>query len=464
MAPIDRVLNFADQSLPRGMDRLFEFLRFPSVGTDPQHHGDCLMAAKWLVADLTSMGFSANLRPTTGHPLVFGQFLPPGAGPATPHVVFYGHYDVQPADPLDLWDSPPFSPQIRASKPGRNSIFARGASDDKGQVMTFLEACRAVLAATGSLPFRLTVMIEGDEEGDNSHLDRFLKTNRQELRADIAFVCDTELWNDVTPGINIMLRGCICEEVTIRGPRVDLHSGDFGGAAINPIRALSRILADMHGGDGQVAIPGFYDGVREPPPEIRKDWAKLRFPIKHFLGDVGLALPAGEKAFTGLEQLWARPTAEINGIYGGYRGIGAKTVIPAAATAKLSFRLVGGQNPKKVRKAFRNFVTARLPADCRASFITQAGDSRGITVSSTSQWVAMARKSLTAEWGRAPVLVGNGASIPVVESFKKNLGIDSLMVGFARVDDGQHSPNEKYDVDCFHKGIRSWARIISEFA
>jgi acetylornithine deacetylase/succinyl-diaminopimelate desuccinylase-like protein len=464
MASIDRVLNFADERLPQSMDRLFELLRFPSVGTDPQHHGDCLMAAKWLESELRAMGFAANLRQTTGHPLVHGEYRPKQQSAATPHVVFYGHYDVQPADPLELWHSAPFKPEIRASKPGRKSIYARGSSDDKGQVMTFLEACRAILKVHGTLPFRLTVLIEGDEESDNSHLDRFLKANRQAFRSDVAFICDTELWSDVTPGINIMLRGCICEEVTIRGPRVDLHSGDYGGAALNPIRALTRILADMHDAKGRVTIPGFYDGVKPPPAAVRKAWAKLNFPMKQFLSDVGLAIPAGESAFSGLEQMWARPTAEFNGIHGGYRGVGIRTVIPAEATAKLSFRLVGGQNPRKIRKALREFINARLPRDCRATITTQAGDSSGITVSSTSRWVGAAQKSLAGEWGRAPVLMGNGASIPVVESFKKHLGIDSLMVGFARGDDGQHSPNEKYDVDCFHKGIRSWARIISEFA
>lgn len=453
-----------DRGLPKSLDRLFELLRFPSIGTDPGHHGDCLMAAKWLAENLKSMGFKAALRETTGQPLVIGEYTPEAHAAATPHVIFYGHYDVQPADPAALWDSAPFEPQIRKGRAGRRSIFARGASDDKGQVMTFLEACRAVLAVAGRLPFRLTVMIEGDEESDNSHLDRFLKANRAEFKADAAFICDTELWNGETPAVHTMLRGCICEQVTITGPHIDLHSGIYGGPAVNPIKALSRILAAMHDRNGKVTIPGFYDGVKAPSPELRRAWARLKFPAKRYLAEVGLAVPAGEKGFTVLEQMWVRPTAEINGIYGGYRGAGTKTVLPAEAVAKLSFRLVGGQNPRRIRKAFRNFVTARLPADCRARFETQAGDSSGVSVSSNSPWVAAARKSLAEEWGRAPVLMGSGASIPVVESFKKHLGIDSLLVGFARDDDGQHSPNEKYDVDCFHKGIRSWARIISQFA
>ena len=278
MASIDRVLDFADRGLPQSLERLFQLLRFPSIGTDPLHHGDCLMAAKWLLSDLQSLGFTASLRETTGHPVVLGQYAHAGHNPSTPHVIFYGHYDVQPADPLELWDSAPFKPQIRESKAGRKSIYARGSSDDKGQVMTFLEACRSMLAVEGALPFRLTVMIEGDEESDNSHLDRFLKLNRQEFNSDVAFICDTELWNDTTPGINIMLRGCICEEVTLTGPRVDLHSGDFGGPALNPIIVLAASSPPCMTAKGRIAIPGFYEGVKVPPPEVRKAWSKLEIP------------------------------------------------------------------------------------------------------------------------------------------------------------------------------------------
>ncbi len=371
---------------------------------------------------------------------------------------------MQPADPVELWTSKPFEPEIRKGKDGRERIFARGACDDKGQLMTFLEASRAWLAINGQLPFRLTVMLEGDEEGDASHLDRFLAAHAKEFPVDAAFICDTELWDAKTPAINTRLRGCIGEEVTITGPRIDLHSGYYGGPAVNPIKVLTRILAKMHDGRGKVTIPGFYDGVKPIPPALRKQWNALKFPARKFLGDVGLSVPAGEQGYSVLEQIWARPTAEVNGIYGGYRGIGSKTVLPAEATAKLTFRLVEGQVPKKIRKAFQDFVTSQLPKDCKARFDHSGGDSAGISVSEETPWVAAASRALKQEWGRAPVFIGSGGSIPVVEFFKKHLKVDSLLVGFARSDDNVHSPDEKYDVESYHKGIRSWARIIAELS
>ena len=457
------VLAEIERQFPESLSRLLALLRFPSIGTDPARHADCRRAAGWLADQLSGMGFEAGLRETTGQPLVVGRYVPPGAAKA-PHVLFYGHYDVQPADPLDLWSSPPFAPQIRKGKGGRKSIFARGASDDKGQLMTFLEASRAWLKVHGSLPFRLTVLIEGDEEGDASHLDRFLKRNAREFAADVAFICDTGMWDRVTPAINTRLRGCIGEEVTVSGPRIDLHSGDYGGAAQNPIKVLSRILAALHDRRGRIAIPGFYDGVKPVPPSLRRAWRKLRFPEAKFLADAGLSVPAGEKGYSVLEQMWARPTAEVNGIFGGYRGPGAKTVIPAEATAKLTFRLVEGQDPKKIRRAFRQFVRARLPAGCKARFEDLGGDSTGITVPENTPWVKAAKLALKDEFGRAPVIAGAGYSIPVVESFRRHLGIDSLMVGFAQEDDSEHSPNEKYDLDSLRHGTRAWARIIAEFA
>ncbi len=457
------VLAEIGRQFPETLDRLLELVRIPSIGTDPAHHADCRRAAAWLVDQLAGIGFDAGLRETTGQPLVVGRHVPKAAEKA-PHVLFYGHYDVQPADPLDLWSSAPFEPQIRKGKGGRKAIFARGVSDDKGQLMTFLEASRAWLKVHGSLPFRLTVLLEGDEEGDASHLDRFLKRHAREFRADVAFICDTGMWDRATPAINTRLRGCIGEEVTVRGPRIDLHSGYYGGAAQNPIKVLSRILAALHDRRGRIAIPGFYDGVKPVPPALRRAWRKLRFPERKFLADVGLSVPAGERGYSVLEQMWARPTAEVNGIFGGYRGPGGKTVIPAEATAKLTFRLVEGQDPKKIRRAFRQFVRARLPADCKVSFADQGGDSTGITVAEDTPWVSAAGRALKDEFGRAPVITGAGYSIPVVESFRRHLGIDSLLVGFAQDDDAEHSPNEKYDLDSLRHGTRAWARIIAEFA
>ena len=463
MAGLETLLANIDEGLPKSLDRLFELLRFASVGTDPRFEGECRKAAGWLVRHLEELDFAASVRQTTHQPVVVGKYDPAGLPSHAPHILFYGHYDVQPVDPVDLWESPPFEPQIRTGKDGKKRIFARGSSDDKGQLLTFLEASRAWLATIGPLPFRLTVLLEGDEEGDSSHLDAFLAANAAEFAADAAFICDTGLWDEHTPAINTMLRGCICEEVRIIGPRIDLHSGYYGGPAVNPIKVLSRVLGGLHDKNGRVAIAGFYDGVKPPSAALRRQWARLKFPAAKFLKDVGLGVPAGDAAFSPLEQIWARPTAEVNGIWGGYRGPGSKTVLPSEASAKLSFRLVEGQKPKHVRKIFRDFVRARLPKDCRVTFESLGGDSSGISVAKDSPWISAAKRALHAEWGRSAAEVGCGGSIPVVESFRKRLGIDSLLVGFAIDGDGAHSPNESYRVECFHKGIRSWARIIAEF-
>ena len=461
MGDVSAVLKQIDNGFEASLQRLFKLIRFPTVATDPKYDGDCRAAAAWLKQEFEGLGLAASIHETTGQPVVLGKYQPAGLTHA-PHILFYGHYDVQPADPVDLWATPPFEPQIRKGKTGQDQIFARGSSDDKGQLMTFVEACRSWLAVHGKLPFELTILIEGDEEGDSSHLDKFLADNRKVLTPDVAFVCDTGMWDAKTPAVKTFLRGCIAEEVAITGPRIDLHSGYYGGAAVNPLRVLSRILAALHDKNGKITIPGFYDGVQPLSAKTRKEWAKLKFSTKQFLGDVGLGIPAGEKGYTALEQIWARPTAEVNGILGGYTGAGSKTVLPSKAMAKLTFRLVSGQSPNNVRAAFRKFVKAQLPKDCKVSFTSQGGYSSGVTVSDDSRYVMAAKKALKAEWNKAPVMSGSGGSIPVVESFKKHLKIDSLMVGFAREDDNVHSPNEKYDVESFHKGIRSWARIISE--
>jgi acetylornithine deacetylase/succinyl-diaminopimelate desuccinylase-like protein len=464
MGDVDAVLAAADDAFAASLGRLCELLRFPSVATDPAWHPQCLAAARWLQATLAGMGFETSLCATGGQPVVIGTYAPEALPSHAPHILFYGHYDVQPADPLDLWESPPFEPQIRKGKDGKERIFARGASDDKGQMMTFLEATRAWLVVHGRLPFRLTLMLEGDEEGDSTHFDRLLARHCRALRPDVAWICDTGAWDAATPAIVTRLRGCICEEVTVQGPRTDLHSGRYGGAARNPIHVLASLLAGLHDARGRVTLPGFYDGVQRLPAALRREWAGLDFSPRRFLGNVGLAVPAGERGYSVIEQIWARPTAEINGIFAGYRGPGVKTVLPATATAKLSFRLVEGQDPQAIRRAFHRFVRARLPADCRASFRSDGGDSRGVAVSRESPWIKAAARALAAEWGRSPVLCGDGGSIPAVESLRQHLGIDSVLVGFARADDGAHSPNEKYDIECFRKGIRSWIRIIGEQA
>ncbi|MGE3874596.1 MAG: M20/M25/M40 family metallo-hydrolase [Parvibaculaceae bacterium] len=460
MKSLDDVLQGIDGALDESVARLVELLRFPSVGTDPAFHRACRDAAAWLERLLAGMGFAARMDETTGQPVIVAEYAPKGLPSHAPRILFYGHYDVQPPDPLDLWESPPFEPQLRMGADGEERIFARGACDDKGQLMTFLEASRAWLAVKGSLPFHLTILIEGDEEGDSTHLDRYVAANKGKLAADVVFICDTGMWDAKTPAITTRLRGCIAEEIVISGPSRDLHSGYYGGPARNPIRVLTKILGELHDRNGRVKLPGFYDGVDPVPLPTRRQWKSLNFPARKYLGDIGLSIPAGEKAYAVHEQIWSRPTAEINGIHGGYIGAGSKTVLPAEATAKLTFRLVGRQTPRQVRRGLRQFVEARLPADCKVRYKSQGGDSMAVTVAEASPWVRLAQGALEQEWGRQPVLMADGASIPVVGTFKSLLKIDSLLVGFGLEDDSVHSPNEKYNLTSFHKGIRSWARII----
>ena len=445
------VLDRIDANLDQSLERLFAFLRIQSVSTDPAYAAHCRTAAEFVARDLTSLGFEASVRPTKGHPIVVGK-APNGSGP---RVLFYGHYDVQPVDPLDLWETPPFEPRIATLPDGRKIIVARGACDDKGQVMTFVEACRAFKAVTGKLPLPITMMIEGEEECGSKHLFGFVKDNAAELRQDLALVCDTSMWDPATPMVTTSLRGLVYDEVRLTCADRDLHSGLFGGAAQNPIRVLAKILAALHDDNGRVTLAGFYDGVKELPDDIRQDLAGLKLTAEEFLGPVGL------KAL--IEQIATRPTAEINGIIGGYTGEGAKTVIPSQAMAKVSFRLVGAQDPDKIRETFRAFVRSRLPVDCTVEF-ANFGTAPAFELPFGSPALAKARAALAAEWGRKAIAVGEGGSIPIVADFKHVLGMDTIMVGFALDDDRVHSPNEKFDLTSFHKGMRSWARILAAMA
>jgi acetylornithine deacetylase/succinyl-diaminopimelate desuccinylase-like protein len=457
------VLAKIDADLDASLARLFEFLRIQSISTDPAYKEQCRAGAEYIAKDLAGLGFDTSVRPTDGHPVVVGKGgIGQGNGHA-PRVLFYGHYDVQPVDPLDLWETPPFSPRIATLPDGRKSIVARGACDDKGQVMTFVEACRAFKAVTGQLPLPITMMIEGEEECGSNHLFGFVKDNADEFRLDLALVCDTSMWDPKTPMVTTSLRGLVYDEVRLTCADRDLHSGLFGGAAQNPIRVLARVLAALHDDNGRVAIPGFYDGVHELPAEIKADLAGLNLTAEDFLGEVGLKAPAGEQGRMLIEQIATRPTAEINGIVGGYTGEGAKTVIPAKAMAKVSFRLVGAQDPQKIRDAFRAFVRARLPVDCKVEF-GSFGSAPAVELPFDNPALAKTRAALAAEWGRKAVTVGEGGSIPIVADFKRVLGMDTIMVGFALDDDRVHSPNEKYDLTSFHKGTRSWARILAALA
>ncbi len=450
---LDAVLARIDEQLPEATARLLDLLRIPSISTDPAYAGECDKAADWLVTDLQSLGIKAEKRATPGHPMVVGHVEGDG-----PHLLFYGHYDVQPVDPLELWTNDPFDPRIEDTPKGR-VIRGRGSSDDKGQLMTFVEACRAWKAVNGTLPCAITFFFEGEEESGSPSLVPFMQENADELGADIALICDTGMFQSRTPAIVTMLRGMVTEELTIKGPDVDLHSGFFGGLAMNPIRALAGILSDLHDDHGRVAIPGFYDGIPDLSEEVRAQWEGLDFDWRGFLGAVGLSQPAGEEGRMPLEMIWSRPTAEVNGIWGGYTGEGFKTVLPAKAHAKISFRLVAGQEPDTIRDNFRAFVRDRLPEDCSVDFKAHGGSAASV-MSTEDPSFESARQALSDEWPETAAYVGCGGSIPIAGHFRQILGMNAMLIGFGKDDDAIHSPNEKYDLESFHKGTRSWARIL----
>ena len=459
---LDAVLARIDETLPDALERLNHLLRIPSISTDPAYKADCARAADWLVADLAGLGFAAASRPTPGHPMVVAHGQGPSSGDGR-HLLFYGHYDVQPVDPIELWARDPFDPVIEDTPKGR-VIRARGSSDDKGQLMTFIEACRAWKAVHGTLPGKLTIFLEGEEESGSPSLIPFLQANRAELSASLALICDTGLYEDRVPAISTQLRGLAKSELTIHAATRDLHSGAYGGLARNPLHVMAQLLADLHDATGRVTVPGFYDDVDELPDTLRSQWQGLAFNHAAYLGDVGLSIPAGEQDRTPLEILWSRPTAEVNGMWGGYNGAGFKTVLPAEAHAKVSFRLVSRQDPAKVLTAFRKWAEARIPADCRIAWHDGIEGSPASVMQITDPAFDAARAALTEEWGRPAVFVGEGGSIPIAGYFKTYLGMDAMLIGFAKDDDMIHSPNEKYDVESFHKGIRSWARILARLA
>ena len=448
---------YARKNYPRFVDDLKDLLRIPSISTLPEHAADCRRAAGLLAAELQRIGME-NVRlieVTGGHPLVYADWLHAAGKPT---VLVYGHYDVQPPDPLDEWLSPPFEPTER-----NGNIYARGAVDDKGQTLMFLEALRAWHTAGGGIPARLTLVIEGEEETGSVNLEPFLIANKDMLKSDVALISDTNMWDIDTPAVTTRLRGIAYCEVTLKAASRDLHSGMFGGSALNPINALTRILGDLQDADGRIQLPGFYDRVKPVTNAQRAQWDALHFNEVAFLGGIGLSKPVGERGYSALERLWARPTADINGIWGGYTEAGSKTVIASEASAKVSFRLVADQDPNEVYAQFQSFIKDRLPEGATVTFQSHSS-SQGIEVNTDQPWVRAAQDVLAAEYGRPAVLIGCGGSVPVVNSMHRVLGIDTLLMGFGLDDDQIHSPNEKFEQRCFHHGIRSHARLLAKFA
>ncbi len=458
MTQIEAVLAQADAGDDRAVRTWMDWLRIPSVSAQPAHAADCRAAAEFVRAELAAMGFEVSIRETAGQPVVLAHHAGPGED--APHLLYYGHYDVQPPEPLALWTSPPFEPVV-VDGPNGPRVVARGATDDKGQVSMWLGAFRAWFDATGTMPVRLTVLIEGEEEIGSPNLEPFVAANAAELAADIVVISDTGMWDVRTPALTTSLRGMVYMQVDLRGPSRDLHSGSFGGSALNPINALTHALGGLHDAAGRIQVPGFYDGIADISPELAQQWDGLGFDEGASLREIGLTTPVGETDRTALERLWARPTADINGIWGGYQGAGSKTVIASEAGAKVSFRLVPGQDPQAIAAGFEAFVRARLPEGAQARF-TVLGSAPGVEIATDGIFVAAARDAMSETYSKDCVMIGCGGSIPIVESFRRMLGIDSLLMGFGLADCQAHSPDENFDLVCFRGGLRSHVRLLGK--
>lgn len=452
---LDAVLAKIDTDLDAALDRLMGLLRLQSVSTDPAYKEQVNKAADWLVEDLKSLGVDASKRDTPMHPMVVGH-----VGNIGPHLLFYGHYDVQPVDPIELWGHDPFEPFIE-DRNGIKVIRGRGTSDDKGQLMTFMEACRAWIAVHGELPCKITFLFEGEEETGSPSLVPFMEANKDELKADLALICDTGMVAKGVPSIASQLRGMLKDEMTIHGPAMDLHSGHYGGPAINPLKEISRIIASFHDDEGRVTIDGFYDDVIEIGDNLKAQWETCGFDEADYMEGAGLTTPAGEQGYSILEQQWSRPTLEINGMWGGYQGAGTKTVIPAQAHAKITCRLVGDMDPDDIRIKLRAHVEGMLRPDASVTWDNDLEGAPPSVMNTDRPEFEQARQALSAEWDREAVFVGMGGSIPIAGHFKTVLDMDAMLIGFASEDDRIHSPNEKYDVEAFHKGMRSWARVLA---
>jgi acetylornithine deacetylase/succinyl-diaminopimelate desuccinylase-like protein len=452
---MNRVLDFLKHQQSATLEQLCEFLRIPSVSADSAFAPQMLKCADWVKQCMTEAGLTATIYPTKGHPIVFGERI---QDPSLPTVLVYGHYDVQPPDPLNLWTTPAFEPQVRDGK-----LFARGATDDKGQLFTHLKSIEAWVKVTGNLPLNVKVLIEGEEEVGGANLDHFLETHRDLLKADVAVVSDTSQYADGIPAITCGLRGIVAAEVRLKGPSKDLHSGIYGGSIANPVNALTKVCGKLVGDDGRIQIPGFYDDVVELTPLEQEQYAALPFSEDAFLKEVGSSAPFGEVGYSTLQRRTARPTCDINGIVGGYIGEGPKTIIPSKALAKITCRLVPNMKPAKVLASLEAFLKANCPPGIEFEF-TRAHGCEAFVFDPTSEWLTAARKAVETAFGQPPVLIREGGSIPVVLSFKQILGIDTLLLGWGRNSDNLHSPDEHIHVIDFHRGTLASACLWEELA
>lgn len=450
MDPIQAVDEFLEENAQRNVEQLKDFLRIASVSADSAFADEMDKAAGFVRDQMVDAGMEVEVVETEGFPIVYGSRI---ASADAPTVLIYGHYDVQPPDPLDDWETPAFDPQERDG-----CLYARGATDNKGQLFTHIKSVEAWSKSAGGVPVNVKMIIEGEEEVGSENLDRFLRDWSDQLAADVAVISDTSQYGPGMPAITYGLRGVLACEVTLHGPKQDLHSGVFGGSVANPVNALAKLLGSLIDDDGVVQIPGFYDDVIPLTEEERQQFANLPFDEASYLAALGVSAPFGEAGYTTIERRWARPTCDINGIYGGYRGEGPKTIVPSSATAKITCRLVPNQNAQRLTQALRRYLHENCPPGLEVEFTDQHG-CEAIVVDTNSPYVAAAKKAIDDAFGVSPVLIREGGSIPVVASFKQILGIDTLLLGWGQNSDNLHSPNEHFSLQDFQRGTRASAHL-----
>ena len=453
---MDKVIDFININRDRYLDELKAFLAIPSISALPQHAGDVQRCAEWCADEMRRIGLeNVRLIATPGNPVVYGDWLQASGAPT---ILFYGHYDVQPVDPLDLWQSPPFEATIRDGE-----IYARGSADDKGQVFMHFKAIEAHLKQAGALPVNIKIILEGEEEVGSANLDNFIRDHRGELGADVVVISDSPMFARGVPSICYGLRGLVYFQIDLRGSSTDLHSGSFGGAVSNPAFVLAQMLAQMKDRSGRIRIPGFYDDVVALQDEERKAWASLPFNEKKYKKDFGIPKVAGETGYTTLERTWARPTFEVNGLLSGFTGEGAKTVLPAVAMAKVSMRLVPNQNPDKIAELFEAHVKDIAPGTVELKITRMHGGKPWMTAYD-NPYVQAAGRAIEKGFGRKPVFTREGGSIPVVSTFQEELGLPSVLFGVGLPDENAHAPNEKLDLENFQGGIIASAILYQEIA
>jgi acetylornithine deacetylase/succinyl-diaminopimelate desuccinylase-like protein len=449
------IRSYLDSHRLEHLATLKEFLRFASISAQPQHHGDCVQCAHWLRRQVAALGLDARLEEDLPQPLVIAHGP---RRPGRPTLLVYGHYDVQPPEPLDLWDSPPFEPVERGG-----NLYARGASDDKGPVMCWLMAARAWREVAGDWPVNLSFLIEGEEETGSAALGQFIADHKDELACDCIAISDTNMPTADQPAITCGVRGIICVEIKLTAANRDLHSGLYGGAAPNPLNALAALIAGLHDDRGRVMLPRFYDDVQPPSPLELEDWRRVAIDEKSFARELGVAALAGEKGLSVLERTWARPCLDCNGLWGGYMGEGPKTVIPSWARAKISVRLVQRQQADRIAQSVKDYFEQHCPAGCRVEVQLFSADDAWL-MPADSPALAMAKAAMTEGFEKPCLLIRSGGSIPVTARFYRELGVHPLMMGYALLDDNVHSPNEKFRLEHLYRGAVASAALMQNLA